>query len=55
VWWLWVLPIRAVVSFYAEHTTIELKALAQVATPFVLETFSQNPSGDILEKRVTAR
>lgn len=60
-WWLALFPVLAIVSFYAaKHTTIELKAFAQVqATPFVLETysysFSQNPSGDLLEKRVTAR
>ena len=60
LWWLSVIPLLAVGYYAAKHTTIEVKAFAQVqATPFVLETysysFSQNPSGDLVEKRVTAR
>jgi len=55
---LWALPILTVACYYAaKHTAIELKAYAQVqATPFVLETYSYSySSGDLLEKRVTAR
>lgn len=59
--WLSVIPVVAIACYYgAKHLTIGIKAYAQIhTTPFVLEvdyhSFANNPQGQLIEKRITAR